>query len=282
MDVLSVNAEAKLIALALSVRSSPQSWGGWSCLRITLNDLNENIQHECLFWARSLLDAYLKEAEGRIYFCENSAIHIVCKSVPIDVLGQAGQQICDLVYSESSVRVEYHIHDLLKDGEACAEKILEQKTNIFDYSGSNREGADHCAEKIELSDMIKPHVNDTKIDAEHTKVLLVEDDPVTRWLVRNALKGSCDFATASTANKAFSLYSIHQPDVVFLDINLPDKNGYEVLEWIMRNDPGANVVMFSGQSHMDNIMEALEIGARGFIGKPFIKEQFLDYIHGSA
>ena len=113
-------------------------------------------------------------------------------------------------------------------------------------------------------------------------VLLVEDDPVTRWLVRNALKENCDLATAPTANKAFSMYSSYQPDIVFLDVNLPDKNGYEVLNWVMRNDPGANVVMFSSQDSMDNITQALECGARGFIGKPFVKEQLLGYVCQSA
>jgi len=77
-------------------------------------------------------------------------------------------------------------------------------------------------------------------------------------------------------------YMTYQPDVVFLDINLPDKNGYEVLQWIMRNDPGANVVMFSSNDHMDNITDALDAGASGFIGKPFIKKQLLDYIQGNA
>jgi len=116
----------------------------------------------------------------------------------------------------------------------------------------------------------------------NAKVLLVEDDPVTRWLVRQTLKDNCDFATAQTANKAFSLYATYQPDFVFLDINLPDKDGYEVLNWIMRNDPGANVIMFSSLNNMDSITRALDMGAIGYIAKPFIKNQILDYVQGEA
>ncbi|HOO82434.1 MAG TPA: response regulator [Alphaproteobacteria bacterium] len=88
--------------------------------------------------------------------------------------------------------------------------------------------------------MPEPALKDQKPGA--VRVLLVEDDPVTRWMVRSALKKECEFVTAQSANNAFGLYASYQPDVVFLDIDLPDGNGHDVLKWIMRNDPGACVV----------------------------------------
>lgn len=115
---------------------------------------------------------------------------------------------------------------------------------------------------------------------ENIRVLLVEDDPVTRWMVRSALKDECRLATAPTANQAFTVCQTYRPDVVFLDMNLPDKNGTEVLKWIMRNDPGVCVVVFSGCGDMHVISGALENGARGFIPKPFEKKNFLHYIKG--
>ena len=112
------------------------------------------------------------------------------------------------------------------------------------------------------------------------KVLLIEDDPVTRWMVRCALKDECRFATAATANKAFAICQSYKPDVVFLDIGLPDKNGCEVLEWLMRNDPGVRVIMFTSCQDMNLISSALDIGAKGFLPKPFTKDGFLSYIKG--
>jgi two-component system chemotaxis response regulator CheY len=112
----------------------------------------------------------------------------------------------------------------------------------------------------------------------NTKVLLVEDDPVTRWLVRQALKNECHLATASTAYRALTLYMSWQPDLVFLDINLPDHNGLELLEWIIHRDPHASVVMFSSLNTADLIAKALKNGAQGFITKPFLKENLLDYV----
>ncbi|MGH1377949.1 MAG: response regulator [Alphaproteobacteria bacterium] len=279
MEIISVNAETKLFSLASSIGRSPQSWRGWHSLRVSLDGLDDNTQSECLFWVKSLISSYLKDAEGRVYFYENNAIHIVCKSVPTDVLEQTGQQIYDLAQSESSACITYHIYDLTKDGEAYAQEILEQQNNIFYNSSKNTIDLDNYVDKHITP---KGDVKSDKISTERTKVLLVEDDPVTRWLVRNSIKDDCDFATAPTASKAFTLYSVYQPDVMFLDIDLPDKSGYEVLEWVMKNDPGANVIMFSSQSNMDNITNALEVGAKGFVGKPFIKKQLLEYIHGNA
>lgn len=84
--------------------------------------------------------------------------------------------------------------------------------------------------------------------------------------------------TAPTAHQAFAKFQAFQPDVVFLDIDLPDKNGREVLSWIMHNDPGVTVVMFSSNSSLDNISQSIEEGASGFIAKPFLKESLLHYI----
>lgn len=116
-------------------------------------------------------------------------------------------------------------------------------------------------------------------EKEQTKVLLVEDDPVTRWMVRTGLKEECLFATANHVQQAMDLYVSFEPDLVFLDIQLPDGSGYDVLDWIMWHDLHAYVVMFSSYNDLDNIMKAFENGASGFVAKPFIKETLLHYIY---
>ena len=71
------------------------------------------------------------------------------------------------------------------------------------------------------------------------------------------------------------------PDVLFLDIGLPDIDGHAVLEKIFKLDPDAYVVMFSGNKDRDNVMKAVELGAKGFVGKPFTSEKLLQYIQKS-
>ena len=116
------------------------------------------------------------------------------------------------------------------------------------------------------------------VSKDPLKVLLVEDDTVIRWMVDNALKDECDVEYADTANKVFALYPSYAPDIVLLDIGLPDNSGQAVLDWIMRNDPAANVIMVSSKTSADTISSCLEKGAKGFIPKPFVKDDLLHYI----
>ncbi len=282
MQVTSVNAESKLINIASTIGRSPQSWYGWFCLKISLDNISINAQQESLFLVKSLISSYLHGSRGKIFFCENSAIHIIVNSVKQDMLEYAGQQICDLSQHENAIDISYSIYNLAQCGQIYAQEVINQLDGLLKHTNQQ---SDFFDKEDYFSIPHEPNQENIKthnISTDNSKVLLVEDDPVTRWLVRQTLRNHCDFATAQTANRAFNLYISYQPDVVFLDINLPDKNGYEVLEWIMRNDPGANVVMFSSQSHMDNITNALDVGASAFIGKPFVKQQLLDCIHGSA
>jgi CheY-like chemotaxis protein len=113
-------------------------------------------------------------------------------------------------------------------------------------------------------------------------VMVVEDDPLTRRLVTGAFKEHHALITAENAETAIANYLLHAPDIVFLDIGLPDTNGFDVLRQIMAIDPDAYVVMFSGNSYLDNVTAALNEGASGFIAKPFKKDKMRHFIHDSA
>ena len=68
------------------------------------------------------------------------------------------------------------------------------------------------------------------------------------------------------------------PDAVLLNIGLPDASGLEVLKCIRALDPYAYVVMLTGQASRENVLQATQLGAKGFIGKPFTSEKLLSCI----
>jgi DNA-binding NtrC family response regulator len=113
------------------------------------------------------------------------------------------------------------------------------------------------------------------------RILLVEDDPSTRWLVRNALKDECDLMTASTGEQAVEIYIKCAPEVVFLDLNLPGKKGNDIMRMILNRDPGAFVVVISGHENIDVMLEMLRTGAKGMITKPYGRAEILNYIRNS-
>ena len=113
-------------------------------------------------------------------------------------------------------------------------------------------------------------------------VMVVEDDPLTRRIVSQAFKENYAMIAAANAHEAVADYLLYAPDVVFLDIGLPDASGFAVLKQIIACDPDAYVVMFSSNHYPENVSRAMDAGASGFIAKPFRKESLHDYIHGSA
>lgn len=280
MNIQSINNGQQLTDIVTSIGKTPQSWQGWFCLQIALQDGPDDATFGCcIARIRAFLDAYLGDTEMTLFCCQNQNIHIFCKSVPIDVLEHAAEQACELVFDEESLHTSYEIFDLEHDGHDYVSYALERKGGETVVPLSAYRALDTF--DANQAPMPKtPFTENTTINhADLTKVLLIEDDPVTRWMVRKGLKHNCQLATAPTANQSFDKFSSFQPDIVFLDIDLPDKSGHEVLNWIMRNDPGTAVIMFSSNNSLDNICETLAAGARGFISKPFLKEQLLDYIH---
>ncbi len=279
MELLSINAEQKHTGIVSAIGLNPSSWQGWYAVQIDIMPPNNDHQMDGhLVWVQSVLESYLKDADGRAYFCYGRALHLICKNIPEVFLAQAASHICDLLQSEEGLLSEYAIYNLQSDGFAYVSRVFEEQGDVFSIPVSKySEIAQQMQYKL---DEFEGDIHDKKIlnHKDFIKALLVEDDPVTRWMVRNTLKHECTLMTAPTAHQAFAKFQAFQPDVVFLDIDLPDKNGREVLSWIMHNDPGVTVVMFSSNSSLDNISQSIEEGASGFIAKPFLKESLLHYI----
>lgn len=113
-------------------------------------------------------------------------------------------------------------------------------------------------------------------------VLVVEDDVVTRRVVSGLFKNDYALITAQNAHEAVADYMLYAPDIVFLDIGLPDRSGMDVLQEIVACDSDAYVVMVSSSSHLDTMISAINAGAAGFIAKPFQRDRMRSYISESA
>lgn len=116
---------------------------------------------------------------------------------------------------------------------------------------------------------------------EKVEIMVVEDDPFSQKLVGNCLKKKYPLTIAGDGQGAILQYVSKAPDVLFLDIGLPDLNGHQVLEKLFELDPKAYIVMFSGNGDRENVLKAVELGAKGFVAKPFTEEKLYQYISKS-
>ena len=112
-------------------------------------------------------------------------------------------------------------------------------------------------------------------------VMIVDDDPLARSMARSVLSKQHQIINASNGLQTITVYLENAPDVLFLDIGLPDIDGYALLEILLRMDPDAYIIMFSGRKQKEHIIRALQLGAQGYVGKPFRAVDLLNYVNKS-
>jgi len=112
-------------------------------------------------------------------------------------------------------------------------------------------------------------------------VLIVEDDRFTASYASNLLNKDYDVVHAKTGEEAILSYMEHAPDAVFLDIHLPGLNGHETLRALRKIDPEGFIVMLSVDTVKQNIVISTQLGAAGFLKKPFTKERLIAAVEKS-
>lgn len=111
-------------------------------------------------------------------------------------------------------------------------------------------------------------------------ILVVDDDLVTQQLMQSLLGPNYSVALCGDVFKAVAEYLRIMPDLVFLDIDLGDKefNGFDVAHTICMHDDRANIVFLSAHENIQNIAHARRAGASGFMAKPFKPSRVLHYV----
>ena len=100
-------------------------------------------------------------------------------------------------------------------------------------------------------------------------VLIVDDEIGARESLKMVLKNNYEVFLAKNAEEAFSQIKEHAPDVILLDIILPDLDGLKVLERIKQNDPNIIVVMVTATMNEKTALEAKKLGTYSYVTKPF-------------
>ena len=112
------------------------------------------------------------------------------------------------------------------------------------------------------------------------KILIVDDAQLTRKTLRNILEtgGYIIVGEAVNGREAVKKYEELRPDIVFMDIVMPELDGIETVKSIMSKDPGAKIIMCSSLAQQNKVVCAIKAGAKDFIVKPFTSERVLDSI----
>jgi len=117
-------------------------------------------------------------------------------------------------------------------------------------------------------------------DTKSVKVLVVDDSRTMTAMIAAHLKdtGFEVVATASSGREALEKFQAHRPQVVLLDIVMPEENGVETLQRILHVDTAACVVMVSSMGTEAEVQDCLKKGAKSFLQKPLRKDHMLSVL----
>src|SRR6202171_340871 len=120
-----------------------------------------------------------------------------------------------------------------------------------------------------------------KKDSEPVRYLVVDDSVFARKSVAKMVEafGGQVVGEAGDGCTAITEYARTKPDMVLMDITMPQMEGIEAVERIVQEHPDARIVMVSSVGYQDNILAALQKGARHFVQKPVKAEELYEVLN---
>ncbi|KAB2337520.1 response regulator [Cytobacillus depressus] len=112
------------------------------------------------------------------------------------------------------------------------------------------------------------------------KILIVDDAAFMRMMIKDILSknGYEVVAEAADGAQAVEKYKETQPDLVTMDITMPEMDGISALKEIKKMNPNAKVIMCSAMGQQAMVIDAIQAGAKDFIVKPFQADRVLEAI----
>ncbi|NBI27372.1 response regulator [Chengkuizengella marina] len=112
------------------------------------------------------------------------------------------------------------------------------------------------------------------------KILIVDDAAFMRMMIKDILsKNGFDVVgEAIDGSQAIEKYRELQPDLVTMDITMPELDGIEALKEIKKMDPNSKVIMCSAMGQQAMVIDAIQAGAKDFIVKPFQADRVIEAI----
>lgn len=115
--------------------------------------------------------------------------------------------------------------------------------------------------------------------SDKAKILVIDDEHSVRWAFEKALqKANYEVALADNGLKGLNLYYEFKPDITFVDIRMPEMDGLQILEKVMKDDPKALIIVMTAYSDMETTVNAMKLGAYDFLTKPFNIDECLSLI----
>lgn len=111
-------------------------------------------------------------------------------------------------------------------------------------------------------------------------VLVIDDHPLVRDGIKRSLTaaGFICVGEAGSLKEAIAMIALHNPDVITVDLNLPDGNGLEIISWARKNSPTIAIIVLTLEDDLELVSAASQSGAQAFISKTVSAEHLISAI----
>ncbi|MGN0318642.1 MAG: response regulator [Lachnospira sp.] len=175
---------------------------------------------------------------------------------------------------KTEILPQFSYENQFAKGDAYAFPIYINETELILYVS-----VDENVTVGEMPVIRKMSINEGSELSEDSKgtAVIVDDSGMSRKMLRSILEkgGYTVIAEASDGLEGVLAYKQYSPDVITLDITMPNLDGVEALRQIRDYDPDANAIMITAAGQQNKVIEALKIGAKKFITKPFDPEEII-------
>ena len=261
----------------------------WRIYHFLTSDVRKGISRkEATKVAFNIIQNFIKEQEGAVFFCEDGDIIILFHLKSNALMEEMAYQLHYLFaenINEATASKFMQLYDMSADYEKVtllAQEKVQATINVGETTQLEKEPSPiNSLTPSESEYKLFAAAAAKRLQRTEKNILIVEDDPLSLRLVKNVLQAEYKITTAGTGQEAYDSYVRNAPNVVFLDIGLPDSNGLQILEKILILDSSAYIIMLSGHTYQEAIMQAMKTGAKGFVGKPFTRDRLIRYINGA-
>lgn len=249
----------------------------WKCLTFSFTpEIHEKVD------IRNIITTFMKKAfadhDTAIFWLPSGDVFVLFQNLlkPIrDSFYRFSASIATFIDDEPKETVL----DLGVEWDVFSSHILAQKTYILEKSKREKAEKEQTFKTPQISRNIVEQHQKIRTQRHYPLLMIVEDDRFTQQLIATGLKSHCEIITADDVHRAAFLYQQRLPDMVLMDIELPDGNGAKLMEAICDADDDAFIVMLSAHSMKNQVLSCLHEGAKGFIAKPFKRGRLMHYLN---
>ena len=229
----------------------------------------------------------LRDNSGELYFCDDGDLIITWRGR----IGETSKAIITqfrahftkelLPFQDSEIFTLYDPQTQGEELRLLLRQKIQKDSDPESPISTQKNSAPQKQILLELSEHQKSALQKSlsrRRSRQRSEVLIVEDQDFSRKLLSGLLSKTNQCFEAKNAYEAIHYFAEHAPDIIFLDIELPDQDGHNLASFFKSLDPKSFIIMVTGNNYTKDVQRAKENRVNGFIAKPYSKQMIFNSV----